>query len=135
MYQGSPLSPISLSRSFHRHSYAAQGHLHISIQSNLDLPRTRIPLTSAIYTLLAIRHSSILSTCTNHLNTLWYALLANSLFHPALLLTSSFLTPSIRDTPKTSQTLYLKNIHFPSLSTSHPQASDLYNAVCTIIPP
>ena len=35
----------------------------------------------------------------NHLNTLWSALLANSLSIPALLHTSSFLTLSIRDTP------------------------------------
>ena len=36
------------------------------------------PLTSAINTLLAIRYSSILSTCPNHLNTLWSALLATT---------------------------------------------------------
>ena len=41
-----------------------------SIQPNLDLPRTRSPLTSAINTLVAIRYSSILSTCPNHLITL-----------------------------------------------------------------
>ena len=41
-----------------------------SIQPDLGLPRTRPPFTSAIYTLLAIRYSSILSTCPNHLNTL-----------------------------------------------------------------
>ena len=42
-----------------------------SIQPNLSLPRTCPPLTSAINTLLAIQYSSILSTCPNHLNTLW----------------------------------------------------------------
>ena len=41
-----------------------------SIQPNLGLPCTRHPLTSAINTLPAIRYSSILSTCPNHLNTL-----------------------------------------------------------------
>ena len=41
-----------------------------SIQQNLRLPRTRPPLTSASSTLLAIRYSSILSTCPNYLNTL-----------------------------------------------------------------
>ena len=55
---------------------------------NLGLPRTRPPLASAINTLLAIRYSSILSTCPNHLNTLWSALLANYLSIPALLRTS-----------------------------------------------
>ena len=67
-----------------------------SIQPNLGLPRTRPPLTSAINTLLAIRYSFILSTCPNHLNTLWSALLANSFSIPALLRTSIL---SIRDTP------------------------------------
>ena len=72
-----------------------------SIQPNLGLPGTRPPLTSAINTLLAaIQYSSILSTCPNYLNTLWSALLANSLSIPALLRTSSFLTLSIRDTPR-----------------------------------
>ena len=70
-----------------------------SIQPNLGLPPTRSPLISAINTLLAIRYSSILSTCPNHLNTLWSALLANFLSIPALLGTSSFLTLSIVDTP------------------------------------
>ena len=41
-----------------------------SIQPNLGFPHTRPPLTSAINTLQAIRYSSILSTCPNHLNTL-----------------------------------------------------------------
>ena len=45
-----------------------------SIQPNLSLPRTHPPLTPAINTLLAIRYSSILSTCPNHLNTLWSAI-------------------------------------------------------------
>ena len=49
-----------------------------SIQPNLALPLTRPPLTSAVNTLLAIRYSTILSACPNHLNdTLWPALLAN----------------------------------------------------------
>ena len=62
-----------------------------SIQPNLGLPRTRPPLTSAINTILAKRYSYILSTCPNHLNILWSALLANSISSPALLHTSSFL--------------------------------------------
>ena len=63
------------------------------------LPRTRPALTSTINTLLTIRYSSILSTCPNHLNTLWSALLANSLSIKALLCTSSFLTLSFHDSP------------------------------------
>ena len=51
-----------------------------SIQPNLGLSRTRPP--SAINTLLAIRYSSILSTCPNHLKALWFALVANSLSIP-----------------------------------------------------
>ena len=51
-----------------------------SIQPNLGLQRTNPPLTSAINTLLAIRYSSILSTCPNHLNTLWSALLGDLLY-------------------------------------------------------
>ena len=50
-----------------------------SIQPNLCLPRTRPPLTSGNNNLLAIWYLSILSTCPNHLNTLWSSLLANSL--------------------------------------------------------
>ena len=49
--------------------------------------------------------------------------------------TSSFLTLSIRDTPsQTSQTLHLKNIHFPSLTLLIPHASAPYNTVGTITP-
>ena len=92
-----------------------------SIQPNLGLPRTRPPLTSAISTLLAIRYSSILSTCPNHLNTLSFAsaLLADSLSIPALLRTSSFHTTHSWHSNQTFQTLHLNNIHFPSLSTSY----------------
>ena len=67
------------------------------IQPYLGLARTRPPLTSAINTLLAIWYSSILSSCPNHLNTLWSAVLANSFCIPALLRTSLFLILSIRD--------------------------------------
>ena len=121
MYQGSPLFPIfrALTLSLHRHSSVALGltsvslvpslHLLLSstylypplppltspytyIQPHLGLSRTLHPLTSGINTLLAVRYSSILSTCPNHLSTLRSALLANSLSIPALLRTSSFLT-------------------------------------------
>ena len=81
-----------------------------SIQHNLGLPRTRPPLTSAINNLLAIRYSSILSTCPNHLNTLCSALLANSLYIPALLrsptlqYTTYMIPPEIDDVQCFTQT-------------------------------
>ena len=115
-----------------------------SIQPNHSLPRTHPPLTSAINRLLTIQYSSILSTCPNHLNTLWSALLTNSLSIPAIVCTSSFLTLSnhvyelypifIPNSIQTSQTLYLKNIHFLLSALLIPQASALYNAVSTITP-
>ena len=83
---------------------------HSSSQPNLGLPRTRPPLISAINTLLDILYTSILSTFPTHLNTLWSALLANSLSIQALLCTSPFLTLSIRDT----RTKFLKHFIFPS---------------------
>ena len=81
MNQGHPLFHIylALSQSLHRHSSGAQGHLYNIHPPNLGLPRTRPPLTTASNTVVAVRYSSILSTCPNHLNTLWSALLANSL--------------------------------------------------------
>ena len=85
-----------------------------AIDPNLGLPSTRPSLTSAINTLIAIRCSSILSTCPNHFNTLWSALLANSLFIQSLLRTSSFLTLSVRHTP----TKLLKHFKEHSLSFS-----------------
>ena len=101
-----------------------------SIQPNLGLLRTRPVLTSEIIGLLAIRYSSILYTCPNHLYTLWSALLANSLYITALPHISSFVTLLNNNnnnnnihswhSNQTSQTLHLKNIHFPSLSTYTP---------------
>ena len=67
MYQGSPLFRAA-STVIPLLPYKAT--FTPSIQPNLGLPRTRPPLTSAINTLLAIRYSSILSTCPNHLNIL-----------------------------------------------------------------
>ena len=92
-----------------------------SLQPDLGLPFISPPLTSAINTLLALQYSSILSTCPNHLNTLWSALLAA----PTPLYTSSpthlIISNSIHSwhSNQTSQTLHLKNINFPSRSTSH----------------
>ena len=92
-------------------------------------------------TLLILNHSfpsqysSILSTCSNHLNTLWSALLPNSLFIPALLHKSSCLTVFIHDTP----TKLLK--HFISRTFAFflpefliPHAYAPYNAIGTITP-
>ena len=69
------------------------------IQLSLGVPRTLLPLTSVIKTLLAIPYSSIVSTCPNYLNTLRSALFANSLSITSHIRTSSFLTISIRNTP------------------------------------
>ena len=105
-----------------------------SIQPSLGLPGTRPPLTSAINTLLDIRYSSILSTCPNHLNTLWSALLANSLSFYSSSPTHLFFPNSIHSwhSNQTSQTLHLKNITFllSALLISHVNAP--YNAVDTI---
>ena len=119
--QGSPLLPIfrALSRSLDNHSSIAQGHLHTihpSIQPNLCLPHTQPPITSAINTLLAVRYTPFFP----HAQTI--SILCDPLYLsiPALLCTSSFLTLSNqRHSNQTSRTLHLKNIHFPSLSTSH----------------
>ena len=106
-----------------------------SIQPNLGLPRTRPPKTSATNTILAIRYSSILSTCPNHLNTLWSVLLANSLSVPALLRTSSFLTLSIRDTPtKLLKHFISRTFTFLLSAFLIPHTSAPYNAVGTITP-
>ena len=106
-----------------------------SIQHNLGLPRTSPPLTSAINTLLAIRYSSILSTCPNHLNTLWSALLANSLSIPALQRTSSFLTLSIRETPTKLLKDFISRTFTLLLSALLiPHASAPHNTIGTIIP-
>ena len=69
-----------------------------SFQPNLGLPHTRPPLTSAIYTFLAIRYSSILSTYPNHLNTIRTTIFANSLSILCLIRTYSLPTLSILDT-------------------------------------
>ena len=107
-----------------------------SIQPNLGLPCTRPPLTSAINTLLAIRYSSILSRCPNHLNTHWSAILANPVSIPALLRTSSFLSLSILDTPTKHLKYFISRIFTFLLSALLiPHASAPYNAVGTIITP
>ena len=113
MAQSVTYAPISYICTEALHSFLSFGHCRAaytvilllpkatftpSIQPMFGLPRTRPPLTSAINTLLAIRYSSILSTCPNHLNTLWSALLANYFSIPALIRTSTFPTLSIRDT-------------------------------------
>ena len=98
MNQGSPLLPIlhALSGSLHRHPSAAQGHFHTIHPTK---PRsTQYP--HSIYfrdqhPSIAIRNSSMLSTCVTHLNTLWSNLLANSFPIPAFLYTHQFIPNSI----------------------------------------
>ena len=86
-------------------------------------------------TFLDIRYSSILSTSPNHLNTLWSALLANSLSIPALLRTSSFLTLSIRDAPtKLLKHFISRTFTFLLSALLIPHASAPCNAVCSITP-
>ena len=88
-----------LSRSLQCHSSVVQGHLHTIHPA---WPRSTSYSSS---TYLSHQHPSghtvliILSTCPNHLNSLWSALLANSISIPALLRTYSFRTLSILDTP------------------------------------
>ena len=106
-----------------------------SIQPNLGLHHTSPTLTSAINTLMAIRYSSVLSTCPNHLNTLWSALLAKSLSIPAHLRTSSYLTLSIRDTPtKLLKHFISRTFTFLLSALLVPQASAPYNGVGAIAP-
>ena len=116
-------------------STVAHSHLDTVDHPNLGLPRTSHSLTSAINTLLAIRNSSILSTCPNHHNILCSALLANSLSIPALLRTSSFLTLSIRDTPtKLLKHFISRTFTFLLSALLISYVSSLYNAVGTITP-
>ena len=68
VHQGSPLVPISCAASTII-PLLPKATFTPSIQSNLDLPHIRPPLTSAAITLLAKWLSSILSTYPNHLNT------------------------------------------------------------------
>ena len=96
MHQGSPLFSIfrTLSSSLCRHSSAAHGHLHASIQPNLGLPHTRGHQSPPSHTVLILslhvpkpsQYSLIYSTRQLH-------------SIPVLLRTSSFLTLQIRDTP------------------------------------
>ena len=84
-----------------RHTVTDGPFLRANISKCTFNPKTKNPY----WTLLAIWYSFILSTCPNHLNTLWSALLANSLSIPALLRTSSFLTIHLWHSNQTSQIL------------------------------
>ena len=95
-------------------------------------PKEHRDLPSALF----IQYSSILSTRPNYLNTLWSALLTNSLSIPALLSTSSFLTISIRDTSTKLLKNYIsKTFTFLLSVLLIPHASAPYNVVGTITPP
>ena len=94
-----------------------------SIQPNLDLPRTRPPLISTISTFLAIRTHPFLPH-TQTAKPSQYSLIRST--QSTLPFYSSspkhlFIPNSIHlwQYNQTSQTLHVKNIHFPSLRTSH----------------
>ena len=130
MYQGSALFPI-----FCRAASTvipllpkATSHHPSSLTSAYLVPPSSY---SAINTLLAIRYSSILSTCPNLLNTLWSALLASSHSSPALQRTSSFQTLSIRPT-KLLKHFNSRTLIFLLSALLIPHASAPYNAVGTI---
>ena len=130
MHQGPPLFPIFrvLSRSLHSHS--SKANFTQSIQPNLGLPHTRLLLASAINTLLAMKYSSILSTCPNHLNTLLSAQLANSLSISAILHISSFLTLYICDSPTKLVKHFISrtfNFLLSALLISHAQSAIQYH--------
>ena len=139
MNQGSPVSTPSCLSPVPPPSYLCCPRSPITIYpTNLCLLRTRLPLTSAINTLLVIRNTYILSMQVSKRSqySLIHSILANSPSIPELLHTSSFLTECIRDTPTKLLTHFnLRTLnYFPSLSTSHTHASAAYNAVGTITP-
>ena len=89
--------------------------------TNLGLlvPGLRLLPPSSLF--FFIWYSSILSIWPSYLDTLWSALLARKLLFYSSSPTHLFIPNSIHSlhSNQTSQTLHLKNIHFPSLSTSH----------------
>ena len=79
--------------------------------------------------------SSIISIWSNHFNTLWSALLANSLSIPAHLHTSSFLTLTNRDTStKLLKHFISRTFIFLISALLIPYASAPYDVVGTITP-
>ena len=120
--------------------YPVKAKFTPSIQLNLDLSRSLLPLTSVLNTLLAMRCSSILSMYPNHLNTLVHSTrqpllkcpnhlstLVHSTRQPLLKFSSSmhfFLYNFINScrSNQIAQTLHLKIIHYskhPSFHLSH----------------
>ena len=96
------LSPLSdLSRSLHCHSSVAKGHLHTSLTS-----------VSLVPVLHRIRPSTPFWPYGTHPFSLHFHYSSPTHF---------FISNSIhsRYSNETSQTLHVKDIHFPSLSTSH----------------
>ena len=120
IYQGSPLFPIfrALTRSLHRHSFVSHGHStpYPSSLTSVGLPRPALhllPPSTSFWpydTHTFFPHAQTISILSD---------LLNSLSIPALL--HLFIPNSIHPwhSNQTSQTLHLKNIHVPSLSTSH----------------
>ena len=101
---------------------------HISIKPNLCLHRTRTSLSSAINTILGSSHTLLIHSL--HVQTI--SILSNPLYSLTpflfqLFYTHLFIPNSIhswhsswrRTSSLALQKLHLKNIHFPSLSTSH----------------
>ena len=97
--------------------FAAQVHLH-TIHPACPRPTSNPISTYASNTLPATWYSSILSACSNHLNMFFS--LTPFLFQLSYAPLHSHLYP-LWQYNQTSQTLLLKNIHFPSLIISHTQ--------------
>ena len=126
----------ALSCSLNHHSSVVQWYLHTILPAQPQFTSYTPSTYFHHQRLLAIQFSSILSTCPNHLNTLWSALLVLSI--PVLLHTSLFVTVSICDTPtkclkhfiSRTFTVFLSALLIPH--TVHTSA--LYNAIGTITP-
>ena len=92
----------------------------LSIQPNLGLPRTRSPLPSSIDTRLALRCSSILSSCPNHLSTPIHSIHQLS-FYSSSLTNFVSLLPYFAYSSSQEHSLFF-NLHFsyPNLHFSYP---------------
>ena len=84
------------------------------ILSNLCLPSGRPPLKSAINTLLVIRYSPILSTCSNHINILSHSLSTRQLSFYTGFSTHLVIPKSVNSRPSLllSQTLHREHAIF-----------------------
>ena len=135
MHQCSPLRSIfcALWWRIHRHPSAAQGHLHI-MHPTWPLSTSYPPST---YFRLQHPFSHTLLIHSLHMSKPFqYSLIRSNRQLPfyTSFLTHLLILNSIHSwyPNQTSETLHLKNIHYPSLSTSHTHASAPYNAVSII---